>query len=166
MEAVMGGGTAENDEVDRERREGEKSLDLLKVFLIYCLCLFFPSHFTSSHIPLRFSFSSSIRGPVQFVSRIVSRSLRFFLWKIERCVCGRGRWREWEKQGERTDNSTALSSVKLSWFLSSVRCVTENSSSVLHGWVYECVWVCVWVYSAIHLVVYCTNKDGSSWQAY
>lgn len=82
-----GGGTAENDEVDRERREGEKSLDLLKVFLIYCLCLFLPSHFTSSHIPLCFSFSSSIRGPVQFVSVIVSRSLRFFLWKIERCVC-------------------------------------------------------------------------------
>ena len=89
----MGGGTAESHEVDREGREGEKSLDRLKVFSYLLSLLFSPSHFTSSsHIPLRFSFSSPIRGPVQFVSGIVFEvSAVLSLRDRKVCVCGRGR---------------------------------------------------------------------------
>lgn len=69
---------------------------------------------------------------MQFVSEIVCEGLSGGFFERWKGVCvGEGE-RERESSRESTQNSTALSCVKLSLFLSSMKYVTGNTSLVLH----------------------------------
>ncbi len=75
-----------------------KVLDLLKFWTFpYLLSLYF-SHFASSSVPFHFSFSLSIRGPVQFVSRIVCEGLSGVFFERWKGVCvEEGERESWRK---------------------------------------------------------------------
>lgn len=92
----MGGGTAESHEVDREGREGEKSLDRLKVFFLFTVSAFFPFPF---HLllpyPLTFLFLFAHKGPCAICLRNSFRGLCGSFFERSKGVC------VWEREMKR-----------------------------------------------------------------